>query len=296
MGKIDLGGVVRRAWFTLRRLVRARGHGISILVPLYFDGAGGQRERNWNWLREYWRVNLPGAEVVIGRDAEAIRSQTPFSKSAAINDAASRALGDVFVVVDADIYIPAQTIVDCAKEIRLAVSKGRKLWFVPYRKIFRLTEEASRKLLESSPKRPVTPTDGIQAMTVGHWWGAMIQMMPREAFETVGGWDPRFKGWGGEDRAAMVAMDTLYGPHKTFRGEVLHIWHPVITRPSADNDRVKSRMWANQDPSQYNNVLSGRYFASQWNVKRMRRLVDEFKNEGTVSSPDSSPPTSTISP
>ena len=212
---------------------RRRGHGISILIPFRCLDKTNQRVKNFEWLKQYWSVQLPGAEIIVGEDED---MDKPFSKSVAVNNAASRATGDIFVIVDADGYIDPNAVLHCAKEIRKARRLGKKLWFVPYRQFYRLTQEASAELLASDPANPVLfpcPPKGNSMSsdtdpTMGHWYGAMIQIMSREAFETVGGWDPRFRGWGGEDHAAMRAMDTLYAPHKTLPGQVLHVWHPML--------------------------------------------------------------------
>jgi len=269
--------------FHLCRFFRVKGYGISILVPLHLDGSCKRREENWDWLKRYWEKNLPGAEIIIGHDKDA--GEIPFSKSVAVNDAAIRAHGDILVIVDADVYISVESVLHCAKEIRTATKRGNKLWFMPYRHLFRLTEQVSNKVIASDPLHPYAVSfppaewefsnkaffQDIPASRVGHWYGAMIQIMSKSAFYEVGGWDPRFRGWGGEDHAAMVAMDTLYGPHKTIPSQVLHLWHPVLT---VDGPNGKKRLWSNQRGN--NDVLSGRYYYSLGNYKRMRKLIDEF--------------------
>jgi len=215
----------------------------------------------------------------------------PFSKSAAVNNAASKARGDVFVIIDADGYLPASVVLLCAKKIREDRERGIRLWFVPYRKFYRLTQNASRRVLESSPSHPYEFTvppdpqdvldDHSSGSRLGHWYGALIQIMPREAFECVGGWDPRFRGWGGEDHAAMRAMDTLFWPHKTLPGQVLHLWHPMFNL-----DKVsawvhwKYRTWSNQTTTGANDDLSGKYYGATGDEKRMQKLVDEGKKFG----------------
>ena len=211
----------------------------------------------------------------------------------AVNNAASKAHGDIFVIIDADAYISADSIITCAKEIRLAKKKGFKLWFVPYRKLFRLTEEASEKLLNSNPKSQFylnstlqdyeylnkTAFKGTPSSQIGHWYGAMIQLMSKEAFEIVGGWDIRFRGWGGEDHAAMTAMDTLYSPHKTLAGQILHIWHPTVVAEGKNDTKGKHRLWYNQKQESNNDSLSGRYYWSDRNPNKMRKLVSEWKEQ-----------------
>ena len=264
-----------------------KGYGISILIPFRCLDKNNQRWENAQWLEKFWKKSLPGAQIVIGDDPSV---DLPFSKSVAINQAAKKAKGDVFVVIDADGYMPPASILHCAKEIRTAKKKGYRLWFVPYRLFYRLNKEASRRLLESSPKKAVTfscppnPKDilGDTDPSTGHWYGAMIQIMPREAFEIVGGWDERFRGWGGEDHAAMRAMDTLYCLHKTLPGQVLHVWHPQIGK-TGEKDVVswKERMWENQTDPGANNRLSWRYYHSIGKPLLMRQLINEgLRREG----------------
>jgi hypothetical protein len=283
--------ILHRIIFFLCKLFRVRGYGISLIVPLHIDGLGAQRAANWNWLRKYWRTHLWGAEIIVGRDEGA--NLLPFSKSIAVNDAVSRALGDIYVIVDADVMIPHKAVLRCAKEIRNAEKKDRALWFVPYRKVYRLTKETSATILASSPWRPsktkyefcdedVTNKgqfDGTPISSIGHWYGAMAQIVSKKAFDTVGGWCEAFRGWGAEDHAAMVATDTLYGPHKTLPSEVIHLWHPVITESPTDDPSGRKRMWTNQTTANANSVLSGRFYRAQRNVEQMRQLVDEFKKK-----------------
>jgi len=274
------------------------GEGISLLVPMHLvdaDWTVDIRAKTWHWLEQYWRLNLPGAEIVIGDDADA--GILPFSKSAAVNDAADKALGDILVVIDADAYLPVESILRCAREIRLARDEGHKLWFLPYRQLYRLTQNISNKVLESDPAHPLKITEpppeedyinketfsgvkGVHSATpvsrIGHWYGAMCQIAPSEGFEDVGGWDPRFRGWGGEDHAAMRAMDTLFAPHKTLPEAIMHLWHPIINALSTFTSD-KKRVWANQPVTATNDALSGRYYYSNRDAKKMRGLVDEFK-------------------
>ena len=262
---------------------------ISILVPCTISSFDKQRAENWRWLEAYWKSNLPDSEVVVGVD----KRGTPFSKSVAVNDAVRKSTGDILVIIDADSYLAVPSVLRCAREIRMAEERGWKLWYVPYRNLYRLTEQASRVILDSDPESPPpfphAPPEsdimntalyqGTPVSRIGHWYGAMAQIMSREAFETVGGWDERMRGWGGEDHAAMVAMDTLYAPHKSLPDTIAHIWHPVMHPENVDDRAGKRRLWNNQEATKTNDALSGRYYWSKGNPERMRRLVDEFRNK-----------------
>lgn len=258
-----------------------RGYGISIIIPFRKSHKYPRQAQNFDWVLKYWRCQLPGAEVIVGEDPE--RHKT-FSKSVAINRAVRRSHGDILVIVDADGYVTPETVLHCAHEIRRARAEGLKLWFVPYRQFYRLTEAASDRVICSDPCDPYkfpTPPDWADVQNTsgsgrGHWYGALVQIMPREAFDCFGGWDERFRGWGGEDHSAMRACDTMYWRHKTLPGQVLHLWHPMFGTEGMDTwvDWNK-RLWDGQDRSGGNGNLASRYSRAQGNREKMWRLLQE---------------------
>jgi glycosyltransferase involved in cell wall biosynthesis len=268
---IALGKAWRPLW--RGRLEVATGYGISLLVP--FTTTDLQRQATWDWLKEYYSAWLPGAELIVSPNYE-----VPFCKTRAFNTAFKRSTGDVIVLLDADCYINTEIILQCAAEIRAARKAHQKLWYVPYRNFYRLTEQATSAVTASQPTDPITypapPPSEVLSSTDGtssaHWWGALIQIMPAEAFEAVGGMDDRFAGWGGEDVAFMRAVDTLYGKHKTWNDQVFHLWHAATLNPYDSH----LRMWPGQKASQKkNDELVGRYYAAFGDKTRMRRLVNE---------------------
>lgn len=285
---ILLGAVVAGVTLYVQWSFFQRGRGISLLVPFRCNDPENQRYKNWQWLKRYWKAQLPCAEIIMGEDRFSSEDPSiPFSKSVAVNDAASKAKGDVYVIVDADGFVSASAVLHCANQIREARKRGYRLWFVPYRQFFRLTEEALQRILRSSPKKPYQfptppPESCLQRPTAsqfGHRYGAMVQIMSKEAFWMVGGWDPRFRGWGGEDNSAMRAMDTLYWPHKTLPIQVLHLWHPMLSVEGQDHwvDQFH-RIWPGQTGGCANKALSSQYFQAIGNRKKMREIVSQGWN------------------
>lgn len=242
---------------------------ISLLVP--FRAEDAERQEIWDWLRAYWSYELRGAEVVMGRS-----DQRPFSKTQAVNDAARRARGDTFVILDADCYIDGEVIQRCADRIYRSERDGYPLWFIPYRHIYRLTPAATDRIKASDPRHPLrfpsppalADVESTLGSGFGHRFGALIQVMSRGAFKTVGGMDTRFAGWGGEDIAFVRALDTLYGPHKTTDNDVLHLWHAKIGK------NFKDRKWVGQRYPQANDALAMRYHHATGKPVAMRALVD----------------------
>jgi hypothetical protein len=244
---------------------------ISILVPFREDTT--RRTRNWEWLEKFYRESILDGkiEIIEGED-----DHFPFCKTAAVNDAFRKSKGDVIVVMDADCYIKPGRILEAATLIRAARKRRKFVWFVPYRRFYRLDEWASDRLLESNPAHPwfipdPPPPDYFDHknnISSGHWWGALITVLPREAFMAIGGMDERFSGWGGEDVSFMYAMDTLWARHKTLDGPVFHLWHEMV-----GGFWQNTRQWEGQPKAEMNEALAGKYYDANGDVAVMRALV-----------------------
>ena len=149
------------------------------------------------------------------------------------------------------------------------------MWFMPYRTNYRLRQDATARLLRQPAHWPIRTLaedceDGA-SHNYGHRFGAMAQMMPREAFELTHGMDPRFRGWGSEDSSFLRALDTLWGLHEVIGGKVVHLWHQRAgTTP-------EGRRWVGQadELGRVNRRLSQRYAEATGELAAMRGLVDE---------------------
>lgn len=271
-------------WSTVKR--KRYGYGISIVVP-YRDGGCEHRNANYQWLHEYYTANLPGAQWVQGHT-----DAVPYNKSAAVNNGYHRTHGDIIVVLDADAFLDTQALLDAAAEIREARRNGHKLWIMPYRRLYRLTQTTTRSVLNTAPTLPwalqyfsghfsngdAAPecllseyeNHGKGSMH-GHMFGALVQVHPREAFEATGGWDDRFHGWGGEDISFARAVDTLYGRHISLNYPVYHLWHPQL--PAGSTQWATSRRWEGQTDT--NEMLAQRYYEAYNDYDAMRELTDE---------------------
>lgn len=242
---------------------------ISILIPFKTDNY--ERKEAFKWLLKYWTHELPEAEIIVGRSRK-----KPFCKTEALNDAARRSRGKILVVLDADAYMDGTVIERCADRILEELAEGERLWFVPFRHLYRLNRRITREILASDPTNPLRistppPPEDIdntgQQSGYGHRYGAMVTIFPREALRLLGCFDERFRGWGGEDIALLRALDTLYAKHKTTNNAVFHLWHPVIGHD------YKSRVWKGQD-KQYNSNLANSYHRATRHPSQMRELVD----------------------
>lgn len=245
---------------------------ISIIVP--FRDNGEHRTRVWNWLKEYWATNLPNAEIIVGTD-----DGFPFSKSVAVNAAAKQARGKIFAILDADAYMDADRLKTVCDQLITDTNNGKQTWAMPYERIYYLKREATEVLLDLDPTAPYWLSSPPSKWWIeqenplyGHPFGAMAMIMPRQAFQTVGGMDPRFRGWGSEDVSLLHALDTLWGLHTVADNDLAHMWHERPGKTAA------TRKWVGQpDFGPINSRLGFRYNQANGEPGWMRALVNEHK-------------------
>ena len=226
---------------------------VSILVPFRDDG---HRQASMEWIVARWRHHWPEAEVIIRPDD----GRDPFSKSVALQACAADATGDVLILLDADTWCDVPTIrhaVEVAAEGALVM---------PGKVAHRLGQDVTDRLLASDPAcdwPTILPSEVEQSVRpVG-----FLHVLSREVWDATNGYDPRFRGWGGEDNVFTYAVETLVGPVVRLTGTLYSLWHP---RPR-DNGR---RIWAGQ--TERNGALIQQYVKARGNRPRMQALVREW--------------------
>lgn len=248
---------------------------ISILIP--FSTKDTYRRKVFKWVLKYWKNELPDAEIIVGRS-----HSKPFCKNEALNDAFRRSTGKVIVMMDADAYIDGEVIEKCADLI--LENLDNHLWFVPYRKLYRLNKKTTKCIITSDPKEPVKilcPPHTIHLddsggkSGYGSRYGALCQIYPREAIEKLGCYDEAFKGWGGEDCSILRSLNTLWGKNKTTNNCIYHLWHPFLGDDYVIKNWELTRKWDGQEKANNNSWLTIRYHKALNKPTQMRKLVDE---------------------
>jgi predicted SAM-dependent methyltransferase len=225
---------------------------ISALIPYKADQ--GHRDRLWSFVRQRYEKLMPEIELCLGID-----ENEPFCRSRAINAAAAKAAGDVFIIVDTDVMFEPALIEKIKAVIHLHP------WIIPFANGYKLTREATLRLLTQKPTDSISiaPEDIESNVTLE---GALMNVMTRKAFDAAGGMDERFLGWGGEDNAMVMALDTLCGPHFRMKEDIFHLWHPPAP--------------VYRDKYQRNLELCNRYLQAFGNVSEMRGLIRERAADG----------------
>jgi hypothetical protein len=222
---------------------------ISALIPFKSDH-GGFRDKNLYYIKKRYETLMPDVELIIGEDAS-----EPFNHSRAVNRAAAKATGDLFMVVDADVFFGTKLI-----DI-IIQNEAFHPWIIPFSQGFKLSPKGSEEVLKSGQIKLPTSFAEVDIESNCNFYGAFMNVMSREAFELVGGQDERFYGWGGEDESFARALDTLAGPHFRLYEPIFHLWHPPVEY--YHSYRTK------------NDELKERYIKNFGNVEAMKELIAE---------------------
>ncbi|MEU3945457.1 hypothetical protein [Streptomyces sp. NPDC029526] len=217
---------------------------VAVLVPWRPDG--GPRQTVWAWVRRQW-ARWPDWQVVTGACPDG-----PWSKGAAVADALAQTDADVLVVADADVW----TLGTPAAVNRVA--SGRARWAMPHQLVRRLTPEATQVVLGGARLEGQPTAETHPGMP-----GGGIVVLAREVLEGVP-MDPHFTGWGQEDQAWALALETLAGPMWRGTADLFHLWHPPAPRRSRAVGSAASL-------ARYR-----RYQAASGQAAQMRALVAEF--------------------
>jgi len=205
--------------------------------------------RDWTY---YWFESLIGWPIFEGDTDD-----EDFCRAGAIN-AAARAAGDWdwALIGDAD-------TVQMPEGLEAARALGDP-FSIPWDHRIKLSQPATQKFGREGPY-VISDHDRDRRDGTSPRGGGATVFVSREAFETVGGFDESFKGYGNEDLAFVAAIETLVLGRGVAHlpGKVLHLYHPprrfVGTRRAATVPNQER--W-------------DRYKAAAWNPEEMRALID----------------------
>jgi glycosyltransferase involved in cell wall biosynthesis len=165
-----------------------------------------------------------------------------FSRAASINLGAKQAEGDVLLICDADLIVPLD-------QLEAASTLAADGMVIPFSHIVNLTREQTAAVVRGAE---VEGQRGRQ-VPAGDGGACLIDCI---TFDTVGGFDSRFRGWGHEAAAFVAAVDTLVDPVGRIDGIAYHLDHP------SDRNR----------PS-FNESLAARYANARGDLVGMRMLA-----------------------
>lgn len=174
-----------------------------ILVP--WRPSDDRRRLLWDWTRPYLEEFGP---VFTGD------SDGPWSRASACNRASKEAgQWDVALVADSDTIPEPGSIERAVAWVESTGGAAR-----PHLDRYILNPQGTLRFGQLG-------LEGLRPEDIDHSWpGGGLLVLTREAFETVGGYDESFVGWGYEDTAMTLAL-LRHSRWDRLPGKAWHLWH-----------------------------------------------------------------------
>lgn len=203
------------------------------------------REAAWDWIRlKYEALDL---EVIMAECPPG-----PWVKANAVMPAIAATHAEIVVIADADAWCDG--LEDAIDEVRRGAP-----WAVPHRRVKRLNARSTARVLAGEPP------DRLQLEEpsyLGCPAGGLLVLPTKTALDIP--LDPRFVGWGAEDRAWGWALTLLAGHPWRGRINLTHLWHPPQDRVDRNHGSPDSE------------ALRRRYIAAEHRPDEMRALIEEI--------------------
>lgn len=148
-----------------------------------------------------------------------------FNKSWAFNIGFRHAHGEVLALGDADMIIPGRnTLTESIATCRTDADAVK-----PYSRLIDLTPEETDQFLDSGNCfTPVRRGQAPDREGIGEFvcFCGGLFLIRRSVYDTLGGFDERFLGWGGEDAAMSVKIERLVPSSRVATGvTACHLYH-----------------------------------------------------------------------
>lgn len=194
----------------------------GVLIP--FRGGCKHRVRALGWVLTQFATKHPDWEIEVCD----IPANDPWSKGKALAQATLPRRHDRLVISDADVW--------CDGLGEVVEKLDEHEWAVPHKGVFRLSEEATQRVLEGAEM----PSDDLEERAYPGTVGGGITALHTETFRRVP-MDPRFEGWGQEDDAWGLALYQLAEHPWRGKAPLYHLWHPPQERLSRRIGSVESK-------------------------------------------------------
>lgn len=215
---------------------------IGICIPWRTDH--GWREKLFDWVLPKWQET--GFQVCVGVPDE----DGPINVSQALNRARAQCDADVLVIASAD-HIPDPIAVTNANLI--AREHG---WAPLFTATAGITKAATSTLLRG---------DGIRVedyITGEAPFCTALLAVRADVWDEIDGWDERFCGWGCEDTAFRLVLDTLYpDPPAGSPRRTIALWHEAASRDrfEANATLLGEYIGCGNDPDAIRALIQRRY-------------------------------------
>ena len=207
----------------MRIKITEQGLKVSVIIP--YRPGDPNRDKHFPYILNKWKTDFPDFEYIVCDDSD----PNTFNRGRAINEGALTATGNLFIFADADGLLEKSSIQKGLDEL----IKNPDGWSlaVPFKGINFMGEYETFRIMRGEAPGNVTPV--LHKWTNGST--GICQIVWADKFFESGGYDPRFCGWGFEDAAWTLYMETFYGPVFYVKREAYHLYHVPTRNPKTDN-------------------------------------------------------------
>ncbi len=229
---------------------------VAILAP--FRPGAEDRLKLWSFAKTWWLNDYPDWPIYEGTGPMV----GPFCRSAAINEAASKAGDwDVAVIIDTDTLCDPNAV---KAAVEVAAATGGMALAGDERVM--LSRQGTAKIMGGYKGN--WRVRGIQERVYTDGCSCCV-VVPRALWDAVGGFDEFFKGWGYEDIAFRIACEGLSGkPMVKLSSAMFHLWHTTSHENNPRTDTYKA-----------NSQRCERYKAAQGDREAIALLLAESTEE-----------------
>lgn len=208
---------------------------LTVLIPFLYQNS--YRIRNLTAVVNNFRKHYPDFEVLIaeqnatgvcdslvGGNVRHVSINLPYSdfnKCMVMNTAIRENInGNVLMMCDADCVLPP---ID-RSVFQQALTAGSI--FFPFTDVNFLNEAHTRSFIKTNTFTQATRN---QDLFINRYTG-LVNVFTRDTFEAVGGFDPEFVNWGGEDDAFVDKCKRIVSPIYRIPESttILHLYHPKV--------------------------------------------------------------------
>ena len=211
---------------------------LTFVIPFRTDN--GERQEIFNWNIARLNTLFPQSKIVVGESPPG-----PFNRSAACNDGILKVETELLAVLDADTVWNKELLIHALTQL-----ENYATWNIPYSTYHVTSHNFTQRQLHDSPGCSIhlsteTDVDHILRAVPGDLYPPVsgICFMHTESMYKVGGFDPRFVGWGFEDRAFFLSANKILGNASRGFGEVFHLYHSVGNITNHENFKENEHLF-----------------------------------------------------
>lgn len=167
-----------------------------------------------------------------------VKSAHSYERSKLLNEGVRMADYDYLVFHDVDVPLP-----ECFIEELQRMAKKSSV-FSNFREFFRMNEGDTKKVMSTNTAwhSYLMKKTGGKAEGQGAGWTKLSCTMSKKVYNSVGGWNEEFVGWGLEDDEMSRRLEHLGYKQTNAMMTLMHLWHP-LTSPNWEKPEKSKKLY-----------------------------------------------------